>query len=571
MRAAVALALLNTVVVVIPVAGQGSQVSNIETMLQGGTTAPVVPAMAPQANVIPSLGGSIPSLSPPSPAFAAASPAPPPAPIPSPTAVGLASSEGSALGGRSTNGGGIGGLLTGFLKNADSASNGFNSDGLGDGRDADWKHPKVHVSEESREIVRGMVEAFMHRQQLLPGEKECLENSVSQLTGDIVGTGKDVIVGVKSLMNGGMGQAGFGQKQQTAAQGNVASAGIDGAIKLVQLVTLSTTLVKNCVQGDALEMLKEAAAHLVNITRLEQRLMVSGVDIVAYLADSITAFERHRYHRFGKDIGGALRKVLLSNSTTGKRLPEGVPEEDVIRKTTEGIMSGFFVPGEVLEITDKADPNVDIQLDLHRCIAGNQPFFKQIFQGVWHAMAQFSANGQQHGLASAQPAEGTPKWTGELMVAMLQLPTALSRCDLGIENEQMLGEALKTMGSLKFQFHMPHDRVSMKRIGDRMAKGVQSWTNWHFHEYGHEIGFMLRELMLMIYPQKYTVDQSGRLRRQLESSSMSRIHGKGFSVLVVAGMTFAVLVGFMAVRTMRSMREASRQEYDIEMNDGAAE
>jgi len=157
------------------------------------------------------------------------------------------------------------------------------------------------------------------------------------------------------------------------------------------------------------------------------------------------------------------------------------------------------------------------------------------------------------------------------MVAMLQLPTALSRCDLEIENEQMIGEALKTMGSLKFQFHMPHDRVSMKRIGDRMANGVQSWTNWHFHEYGHEIGFMLRELMLMIYPQKYTVDQSGRLRRQLESSSMSRIHGKGFSVLVVAGMTFAVLVGFMAVRTMRSMRKASRQEYDIEMNDGAAE
>jgi len=144
---------------------------------------------------------------------------------------------------------------------------------------------------------------------------------------------------------------------------------------------LSTTLVKNCVQGDALEMLKEAAAHLVNITRLEQRLMVSGVDIVSYLADSITAFEGHRYHHFGEDIGGALRKVLLSNSTTGKRLPEGVPEEDVIRKTTEGIMSGFFVPGEELEITDKADPNVDIQLDLHRCIAGNQPFFQADLPG----------------------------------------------------------------------------------------------------------------------------------------------------------------------------------------------
>jgi len=41
--------------------------------------------------------------------------------------------------------------------------------------------------------------------------------------------------------------------------------------------------------------------------------------------------------------------------------------------------------------------------------------------------------------------------------------------------------------------------------------------------------------------------------------------------LVIAGVTFAVLVGLMAVRTLRSMRGTSTQEKDnlndIEMND----
>merc|ERR1719401_454132 len=87
------------------------------------------------------------------------------------------------------------------------------------------------------------------------------------------------------------------------AQGSMASAGIDGAIKLVELVTSATNLVKNCVQGDALILLQETAHHFVNMTYIKKRLVVSGVDVLRYLADSITAFENQDYLKFGKDIG----------------------------------------------------------------------------------------------------------------------------------------------------------------------------------------------------------------------------------------------------------------------------
>jgi hypothetical protein len=294
--------------------------------------------------------------------------------------------------------------------------------------------------------------------------------------------------------------------------------------------------------------------------------MVSGVDVVKYLAKAIEDYEDRAYHSFGADIGNSLRKILLSKSTTGRTLPEGVPEEDIIRKTTEGIVSGFFIRGETLEITDTADPNVDINLDLHRCIAGNRKFWKEIFLAMWNSMAQLSMNKDQP--AFQTNTNGQPKWTGELMIAMLQLPTALERCNLGMENEQMIGEAIKTIANLKFDFHMPQHHVdNLKKLSERMAHGVEEWTDWHFHEYGKEIGYMLREFVLMLYPQKYTVDPTGRLRRQFETSSISRISHTGFSAFVIAGMAFSVMLGFMAVRTMRSFQAAPTQEYDAELNE----
>merc|ERR1712151_1114416 len=100
----------------------------------------------------------------------------------------------------------------------------------------------------------------------------------------------------------------------------------------------------------------------------------------------------------------------------------------------EGLMDGFFVGGSSIEITDSVRPDVDIRLDLHRCIAGNERFFKEIFLSIWNAIAQFSANREQHGLG-ASSGGGTPKWTGELMIALMQLPSALGRCNIDAETQ----------------------------------------------------------------------------------------------------------------------------------------
>jgi hypothetical protein len=368
------------------------------------------------------------------------------------------------------------------------------------------------------------------------------------------------------LINGGAGEPGVTQETRTKSQGTVVSRGIDAALKLTSLVTLATSLVKNCVHGDALRMLNETAHHLIDMKYLGHRLVVSGVDIAHSLSDSIISYEGHHYHRFGTDIGSTLRKILLSNSSRGAQLPEGVPEEQIIQRTTEGLMDGFFVGGSSMKITDSIRPNVDIRLNLHRCIAGNEHFFKEIFLALWNAIAQFSANGENHDLGASTEG-GTPKWTGELMIALMQLPTALQRCNIDAETQGMLMESIQTLGDLKVDMKFPKGRVTIDEISKQMAKAVEAWTEWHFKEFGDHVGVMLREFVLMVYPVKYSVDENGHLRRQLSSvPRLFKTDGIVFSVVgavfSVVGMASMAFLGFAAVRRLRRGMYQSAREMD---------
>lgn len=426
------------------------------------------------------------------------------------------------------------------------------------------------VSQDSMAVVGGLVEAFMHKVKLQPGERSCLENNVGQLTGDVMGTVEDIVLGVKALI------AGNGTVKR-GATGNVVSAGIDSAMKITSLVTLSTHLIKNCVHGDALALLNTTAHHLINGTYLGKRFLVNGIDIAQHLSDSIFAFESHDFHRFGADIGLSLRKILLSNATNGTRLPEGIPEQVIIQKATDGLMKGFFVSGSAVEITDKAYPDIDIVINLHRCIAGNSPFFKELWMSAWDLFAQLSVNAQQHGLFSAnqngpgmgQP-QGQPKWSGELMVAMMQFPVALEKCGIAQDMQDMFMEAIKSLNDVQVQFKFPDTQFTATEAPDRMARAVEAWTNWDFEGFGFELGTLFRELTMLAFPQKYAVDASGKLQRYTQIKRLQ--NGKKSDALLMVGCgIFSLSVVFTFVRARRSLpRLLEREALAEDIEDGAS-
>jgi len=415
------------------------------------------------------------------------------------------------------------------------------------------------MAQESTAVVQGLIEKFMHKAQLAPGEKTCLQNNMATFAGDVMGTVGDIVTAVKALI------AGNGQVAKDSS-GGLVSAGLDSAMKITSLVTLSTTVISKCVHGDALVLLQTCAHHLTNVTYLEHRFIVNGVDIAHALADSVVSFEQHNFKRFGEDLGFALRKLLLSAATNATRLPEGVPEEVIIQKTTDGLMKGFFVQGSSVEITDSAHSDIDVVIDLHKCIGGNSEFFKELWMAAWDLIAQISVNPKQHGLggapAAAPQAGGQPKWTGELMIAMMQFPLALSNCGVSQEMQSTFMEAIQSLNALKVQFHMPADSNmagvtdQATEVTNKMAKAVEAWTNWDFEGFGFQLGELLRELVMLAFPQKYSVDASGRLRRfdQVQAMTGARKAGSiSSATVIVGGAAMCVLVAFAAVRTRRSL------------------
>lgn len=391
-----------------------------------------------------------------------------------------------------------------------------------------------------------------------------MERNLGELTGDLMGTVGDIVIAVKGLIEG----KGTIKKSQT---GGVVSAGIDSAMKITSLVGLSTQLIRNCVHGDALVLMKRVSQHMINGTYLQHRFLVNGIDIANSLADSITAFESHDFHRFGKDIGRTLRKILLSNNNKAAMLPEGIPEQVIIEKATEGLMKGFFVRGSAVQVTDTAYPDLNIVVNLHRCIAGNSEFFKELWMAAWDLIAQLSVNARQHGFDMKQFGDmltggmqqggkggGQPKWSGELMIAMMQFPMALQRCGMGQNSQQMLMEAIKSLGDLHVQFKFPHSvnvnpSIQAEKATAKMAKAVKAWTDWDFERFGYELGELFRDLVMLAFPQQYSVDPSGRLQRYSLDAMSADKKAKPLpsALLIIGGAALALLVSLAVVRTRR--------------------
>jgi hypothetical protein len=410
------------------------------------------------------------------------------------------------------------------------------------------------LSQDAMAVVSGLISTFMHKMNLLPGEKACLERNMATLSADLMGTVGNAVTAIRALVEGN------GHLEGHATTG-VVSAGIDSAMKISSMVASATQLVKSCVHGDALDQLKAAANSLVNGTHLEHRFTVNGVDIARALADSVLAFEEKDFHRFGADIGLALRKITLSNANNATSLPEGVPDKVIIQKATDGLMRGFFVPGSSVEVTDVAHSDIDIKIDLHRCVSANSEFFKELWMATWDLIAQLSLNAEQHGLSGIADmfqqnpnATGEPKWSGELMIAMMQFPMALGNCGINADMQNMFIEALKSLPQIQVHFTFPSGTIKPTEVSSAMARAVVAWSNWNFEEFGYRLGVLFRELIMVAFPEKYAVDASGRLRlsEQTQAEKLNQNSGFGSASVVVGGAGLSVLVALAVVRTRKS-------------------
>jgi len=153
------------------------------------------------------------------------------------------------------------------------------------------------------------------------------------------------------------------------------------------------------------------------------------------------------------------------------------------------------------------------------------------------------------------------EWMGDLAMTMVQLPLALQKCNIGPDTQKMLGEAIKSLKYAQVKFDFADDNFSQENTKMLMAGAVESWTRWRFEDFGEDVGQLLREMVLLIFPQKYAVDHRGVLRQSLAPQAVPpkakvkrvRIAGSAFPLYV--GFTFAGISAlFLATRSLQVFR-----------------
>jgi len=316
-------------------------------------------------------------------------------------------------------------------------------------------------------------------------------------------------------------------------------------MQLEEVAKLGHSIISQCLQSDGKDTLKLAAENAKSLKYLEHSLLSHGVDALSSLEIADNHWKAGNASNFGADIGTALREIFLNTDTTG-RLPEGIPAKTTIMNLTRGFLDGFFGgPGMKATITTEEAPH-GVSVDLDRCIKD-----VGMLESTWKQTAHFYA--KQGALKGALSTGNGDQKVPELAYAMLQLPQALKQCNITADDYEALKDALEEMGTgVKVRFTMPgsQDLAKSEALGN-MAKAAGRYLELVKHpssapEFGKSIGNAMKQLLGSALSQKYFVDKTGRLRKQLSGSVAACF----YPMSVILSMAL-LLLGVAATRSRR--------------------
>lgn len=401
-----------------------------------------------------------------------------------------------------------------------SPSVGSSSDGGENGASASpTSLSEANPTPDATDVIGGMVEAFQRRSELRKQEVSCLLSSIGALSGSVMTACQEVVALVDQLF----GSEGTQPRKALKSEWQPAELeepvwGIQNG--LVRLIQLQGAFADRCTKGGPhLDTFDLAASHLRNLSYVSGRLIANGADIAAELTDAVAAFREKDWRRFGMDVGVAWRKVLLSNSTAQKPAADA----KAVQATSRGIIEGFF-GGAAPLLLASADVGrghgpagaVSMEVDTDACVAGNDDFFRDIWEGTWIFFAQLATESWQQNRTKGHASPGNC-WQGLLAVALIKMPGALRRCGLSQDQEAMLLRSLKALQGLELRLDAQGQTLDNKEVSVNLLQTVEDWQARRWREFGKDLGKLLQELVILVFPQEYTTDYSGRLQRQLEA------------------------------------------------------
>jgi len=312
---------------------------------------------------------------------------------------------------------------------------------------------------------------------------------------------------------------------------------------------------------DGLDALNLAAENAHNISYVGTHLLLNGADVCEEMADARLKWKAGNLRGFGNEMGKTLRKVVLSSKNLQK-LPEGMPETRILINVTDAFLESFFGPGTAADANIfKHGKVVDkFHIDLHKCFGQNAELLEDMWATTMLAYAREAAD-----RASGGQHQHKTDFKKILAYDMVQVPIALNKCHLDSTRQKMLRDAMLGMGradGMTFSISglgSPTDAA----VEQQLADTLKSWKGVFDNkagglQFGHDLGKLTQQIASTAFPEKYSVDDLGRLRMRLDRPSMQ------LPLLAFACLFFfpASVVGLTCMR-WQVRRSNSKQIPDI--------
>jgi hypothetical protein len=409
-------------------------------------------------------------------------------------------------------------------------------------------------SMESAQFIDGFISAYLERVDLDPGEKACLRDDMKKMGQHGVQAAKEMVKMISQFMH---------QGQPGADAGSEVLTGMSAIGEVMSIVSRVQMLGQGCVQDDTMNVLKASLNHLKNVTYVQTRLQANGIDIMRVVADAAPQIRAKNFYNVGKDFGTMLRKILLSSNNVSPKmvLPNGMTKDDVGPLIMNGIIQGFFVMGTTLTITMANNPNVMVYVDMHECIAKEAKYFSSAMNALYLFVAEISTDIeewklQSEGIQVSQGNTNKMAWLGQLSGLMANVPTLMQRCGMTSEQMEDLATALQHMDQMNIALNIPGP------VGDQAAAGVEAsakvaqateyWEVGNYLFFGEMLGESLRDMLLAVDPQLWTVE-NGLLKRRRQKP-----RGIAASLPLLVGAIAAVsFTGLSLLRVVQWNRRAS--------------
>merc|ERR1719330_267080 len=135
-------------------------------------------------------------------------------------------------------------------------------------------------------------------------------------------------------------------------------------------------------------------------------------------------------------------------------MPEGLPGDEELGNVTTGLLQGFFGRGMYLEVFDKQDPYDSISVDMNMCVNRNLGFFQQVWSEAIFMIARAVASGAPD-MDALDDNKAKLQFGTQLAFTMMQVPGAMKKCGISSDQEDMVMDSLKALGShTKYRFKL---------------------------------------------------------------------------------------------------------------------